>query len=75
MSRPADRLSPENQAQALRALEYVRDLFRASPVNSFTRADVLFILRQVMHDEEIFDPEISQAQDEAAEITDYHPTR
>jgi hypothetical protein len=73
MSRPAESLNPEEQRQALRVLEYLRDIFKASPTKEFSRTHIINIITRVMHDASIFDPAISRQQDEAAEITDPPP--
>jgi hypothetical protein len=58
-------LSPDDQYAALAILDYLTDLFTVSGNETFTRADVLVILDCVRSDEELFDPGVVIAQQQA----------
>ena len=59
----------QEQFQALNTLDYLSDLFTASPKESFSVTEILIILDHVRSDSELFDPEVLIAQQTAnAEI-------
>ena len=67
-------LSEAEQFQALNVLEYLSDLFTASGKQSFTKAEVLVILNSVQGDQNIFDPHVLIAQQEASAEIDPLPS-
>lgn len=57
------------QFQVLNMLDYLSDLFTATPKPSFTPTEILIILDHVRCDRELFDPEVLIVQQTAnAEI-------
>ena len=55
-------LTPDEQFQALNLLDYLSDLFTASPNESFTRVQILIVLDCMRSDPDFFDPEVLIAQ-------------
>jgi hypothetical protein len=58
----ASPLTPDEQFQALNLLDYLSDLFTASPNESFTRVQILIVLDCMRSDPDFFDPEVLIAQ-------------
>jgi hypothetical protein len=66
-------LTPDEQFQALNLLDYLSDLFTASPNESFTRVQILIVLDNLRSDPGFFDPEVLIAQQIATAEINSHP--
>ena len=55
-------MTPNEQFQALNLLDYLIDLFTASPRQNFSRAAVLSVLDATKNDPDFFDPSIRELQ-------------
>ena len=69
----ASPLTPDEQFQALNLLDYLSDLFTASPNESFTRVQILIVLDCLRSDPDFFDRDILLAQQTATAEIDSHP--
>jgi hypothetical protein len=69
----ASPLTPDEQFQALNLLDYLSDLFAASPNESFTRVQILIVLDNLRSDPDFFDPEVLIAQQIATAEINSHP--
>ena len=66
-------LTFNEQFQALNLLDYLSDLFTASPNESFTRVQILIVLDNLRSDPDFFHPDILLAQQIATAEIDSHP--
>jgi hypothetical protein len=69
MGRPG--MTPDQQYGGLCVLEYVLDLFTASPKQSFTPEEIVRILDKVRSDPEVFDLDVQIAYAVATEGIDH----
>jgi hypothetical protein len=60
-------VSPLEQFQVLNMLDYLSDLFTASPKDAFTRTEVLIVLNATRNDTDLIDPDVLIAQQQATE--------
>ena len=56
------KMTPNEQFQVLNMLDYLIDLFTASPRESIPRADVLKVLRVTQQDPDFFDASVRELQ-------------
>ena len=60
-------MTPNEQFQVLNLLDYLDDLFSASPKETFTREEMLTVIRAIHYDQDFFAPEIIVLHSKATE--------
>lgn len=60
-------MSPLEQFQVLNMMDYLSDLFTASPKETFTRTEILIVLNATRNDTDFIDPDVLIAQQQATE--------